>query len=380
VCGFLEKLATTGGRCSSEIAHHRYQKGVDEPAEGYPFSVATDTSSAAACNPGQRHFCDIGPGNLHREAPIKQVHSGRGCQRSAGLREDAGLACQAPRGQRWPVGQAVWCRVPNYQSAAVPPTAELRESESTFLKFPHIVLLCPFWRTTIAFISVVHDNSVSHPGSFRGAHVDGQSQDRTPASMFSRLRHLPQNEADRCEFERTWCDFVATYGPMIYSWCCHWGLQDAANDVTQDVLTRFINALPDFKYDPSKGKFRGWLKTVTVHVLDDLRDERRKSIAVSQNDSLLLALEGLEAREDLADRLAKQYDLELLEEAKSCVRNQVESRTWDIYFRTVECDEAAPAVAAALGMRIANVYKAKSNVTKKIRETYQHLEEQENQS
>src|SRR5438094_4550622 len=117
---------------------------------------------------------------------------------------------------------------------------------------------------------------INSPNASSGVQVDRYGRDVTPASLFSRLRRPVQDE-DPHAFERNWTQFVSVYGPMIYSWCCGWGLQNAANDVTQDVLTRFIRALPDFKYDPNRGKFRGWLKTVTIHVLDDLRRERRKS-------------------------------------------------------------------------------------------------------
>ena len=209
--------------------------------------------------------------------------------------------------------------------------------------------------------------------------MDSPSQDRTHASLFSRLRRTPKDEEEQREFEWNWREFTEKYGPMIYQWCRPRGLREAeANDVTQDVLVRFIWALPGFKYDPSK-RFRGWLQTVTEHVLDDLF-KKRKSVVASQNDGILRKLEGLEAREDLQSRLAEQYDLELLEVAKRRVQGQVEPLTWNMYVRTAEGDELPAEVAAALGVPIANVYKAESNVRKRIKETYLLLEHQEDQS
>ena len=52
------------------------------------------------------------------------------------------------------------------------------------------------------------------------------------------------------------------------------GLQPAdAEDVTQDVLLRLSRALKMFTYDPSR-TFRGWLRAVTLHALNDFAAER----------------------------------------------------------------------------------------------------------
>jgi DNA-directed RNA polymerase specialized sigma24 family protein len=143
---------------------------------------------------------------------------------------------------------------------------------------------------------------------------------------------------------------------------------------------RFIQALPNFTYDRSRGGLRSWLKTVTRNLLADLSAKCRKSKTASQHDSLLLVLQSKEARVDLEDRVVQQYELEMLEEAMSLVKNQVEPHTWDAYVRTAVRGEKAPTVAAALGLPVANVYKAKSNVMKMVKKMCRHLEERENQS
>src|SRR4051812_13134514 len=95
--------------------------------------------------------------------------------------------------------------------------------------------------------------------------VDGDaSLLRTRASLLFRLQETP---GDRLAWEH----FAARYGPMVLAWCRRWGLQDAdAADVTQDVLTRLTQKLPEFRYDPAK-RFRGWLRTVTQHALVDFQ-------------------------------------------------------------------------------------------------------------
>jgi RNA polymerase sigma-70 factor (ECF subfamily) len=68
----------------------------------------------------------------------------------------------------------------------------------------------------------------------------------------------------------TWGAFVACYGPKVHGRCRKWGLQEAgAQDVTRDVLMRLVDKLRSFRYDPDRGTFRGWLKTLTHHAWSD---------------------------------------------------------------------------------------------------------------
>jgi WD40 repeat protein len=55
---------------------------------------------------------------------------------------------------------------------------------------------------------------------------------RTSPTLLGRLRRSPADQA-------AWAEFVDRYGPRIYAWCRHWGLQEAdAQDVAQAVLHR----------------------------------------------------------------------------------------------------------------------------------------------
>src|SRR5262245_51471951 len=61
-----------------------------------------------------------------------------------------------------------------------------------------------------------------------------------------------------------WNAFVRRYGPVIHAWCRGRRLQEAdAENVTQDVLTRLVKKLGAFRYDPDRGAFRAWLRTLT---------------------------------------------------------------------------------------------------------------------
>jgi RNA polymerase sigma-70 factor (ECF subfamily) len=189
--------------------------------------------------------------------------------------------------------------------------------------------------------------------------------DQTRVSLLHRLRQEPANEF-------AWGEFVARYGPRIRTWCRRWGLQEAdVEDVTQTVLLQLATRLRTFDYDPARS-FRAWLKTLTQHALSDLAAQRRRAGAVGGE-----VLEAVPARDDLARHLGEAFDLELLELATARVRRRVAAATWDA-FRLMAMEGVSGAEAAArLGMQVAAVFKAKSNVRKLLQEELQRLEKVE---
>src|SRR5437868_2059722 len=99
--------------------------------------------------------------------------------------------------------------------------------------------------------------------------MDSTSGGRTSATLLGRQRQAPTDQA-------AWGEFVDRYGPRIYAWCRRWHLQEAdAQDVTQAVLVRLAEKISTFDYDPGRS-FRGWLKTLTRHARDDLRQAHQR--------------------------------------------------------------------------------------------------------
>jgi RNA polymerase sigma-70 factor (ECF subfamily) len=186
------------------------------------------------------------------------------------------------------------------------------------------------------------------------------------ATRLSLLRRLQQDPHDQF----AWNEFVVRYGPRILAWCRRWALQEAdAQDVTQMVLLRLSVKLRTFVYDPTRS-FRAWLKTLTHHAWSDLAEERRRG-GVPDPDQL----QTLPARDDLTVQLEEAFDLELLELATGRVRQRVAPATWDAFRLTALESRSGAEAATHLGMQVAAVFKAKSNVVKLLREELQRLEE-----
>jgi RNA polymerase sigma-70 factor (ECF subfamily) len=177
--------------------------------------------------------------------------------------------------------------------------------------------------------------------------------------------------------EDSWREFVDYYGRQIYKWCRHWQLQDAdAEEVTQRVLVLLLVKMKDFVYDPARS-FRAWLKTVTHHAWRNLITSRQHAMMGGGDSQQWERLLTIAARDDLVQRLEQEFDHELLEEAMIRVRVRVAPHNWEA-FRLTAVEGVEPReVARLLDMKIANVYAARCNVQRLLREEVETLERDE---
>jgi RNA polymerase sigma-70 factor (ECF subfamily) len=152
---------------------------------------------------------------------------------------------------------------------------------------------------------------------------------------------------------------------MICGWCRHW-FPSETEDKVQDVYCKMVDRLRTFEYDPARGRFRGWLKTLTNRLMSDLK--KLAPIPVPDDDPCLAQAE---ARRDLYERLAAEYDLELLEMARDHVRGRVLDRTWKAYVETAELGRKGAEVARQLGMTVGAVHQARFHVMTALRQEIQ---------
>jgi RNA polymerase sigma factor (sigma-70 family) len=197
--------------------------------------------------------------------------------------------------------------------------------------------------------------------------MDRDAVPDTSPTLLGKLRQDPSDQA-------AWARFVEHYGPQIYGWCRRWNLQDAdAQDVSQNVLVRLSEKLRTFTYDPARS-FRAWLKTLTHHAWSDFVTNSRKAGAGSGDTDVLALLETVEAREDLVRRLEEAFDRELLGQAMLRVQARVAAHTWEAFRLTALEGLSGAQAAERLGLKVANVFVAKSEVQKMLREETRELE------
>lgn len=174
--------------------------------------------------------------------------------------------------------------------------------------------------------------------------------------------------------ENAWRDFIDRYGGRIYQWALNRKLQPSdAEDVTQEVLLKLASNFEKFEYDVNQS-FRGWLRRVTENsIIDFVRSKKNRK--TGQGGSEVIEIMSKEpARIELQEYLAEAFDLEILDEAKSRVRQRVNEKRWQSWDllanRHVSVQEASQQLGISSGVAYAN----KSQVQKLIKEEIELLE------
>jgi RNA polymerase sigma-70 factor (ECF subfamily) len=192
----------------------------------------------------------------------------------------------------------------------------------------------------------------------------------THPSLLLRIRDRGDRQA--------WSEFVGVYAPLVYGFARKHGLQSAdAADLTQEVLRAVAGAAEQFRYEPERGSFRGWLFTVVRNRLRNfLASQRRHAQAVggaAGQQQLEAVPDPAEGAEALWDR---EYRQRLFDWAAEQVRQDCEERTWQAFWRTAVEGQSGQEAALALGMSTAAVYLAKRRVMDRLREYLQQVQDE----
>lgn len=173
------------------------------------------------------------------------------------------------------------------------------------------------------------------------------------------------------EDREAWDRFVSLYSPLLLRWGQRSGLSlDEAADLAQEVFLILMKELPGFRYDPARGGFRNWLKTVTINKCRER--QRRKTLATGAGGSGAI-LNDVTSHGDLEASWDREYDQHLVRRALEIMEAQFERKTWQACWELTVNDRKAVDVAAELSMTEAAVYVAKSRVLRRLRQEFVEL-------
>lgn len=178
--------------------------------------------------------------------------------------------------------------------------------------------------------------------------------DTTRASLLLRLR-------DRADAE-AWTVFDRIYRPMLTRYALHMGLgRDDAEDVVQQSLTAVANHIGSFDYDPDKGRFKGWLRTL---VQNKVRNALRiRKPAAAESGALRALPDEEQSPSEAFERLWMQ---EHLWHCLNEIRTEVEEPTYRAFEAYVLNQRPAEDVARELGFTVNHVYTIKWRLTEKV--------------
>lgn len=195
-----------------------------------------------------------------------------------------------------------------------------------------------------------------------------QTMDTTRPSLLLRIRNRTDVDA--------WSLFDDIYRPILHRYGRAWGLDfNDAEDVVQHTLSALHQKLDGFSYDPARGRFRSWLRTVVNIRIRNLRRNRERDGQVENLDFEAADL----ANEDPSDE--EVFDqLWLQEHLWSCLHElqaEVDDTTFQIFTRHVFDEVPASELASEFGVSTGNVHTIKWRLTRKIAERMRFLTNEE---
>ncbi len=166
-----------------------------------------------------------------------------------------------------------------------------------------------------------------------------------------------------------WQQFAELYGPLMKSYLRSQGLQDeAAADVSQDVLCILLREIPSFRHNGRRGAFRAWLRAVLCNRLRSFLRSRQRFPRLDCEAGEALAVHLQDPASDPSRRWDREHDRFVVQTVLNELERRFEERTLRA-FRMQFLDERSPSdVAACLKMSKGAVVAAKCRVLRALRE------------
>jgi RNA polymerase sigma factor (sigma-70 family) len=194
----------------------------------------------------------------------------------------------------------------------------------------------------------------------------------TRQSLLSRLKNWDDQES--------WRVFFETYWKLIYNAAARAGLKNAeAQDVVQETVISVMKSMPEFKYDPAKGTFRGWLLRLTQwRIVDQIRKRQREIESLDSRPDNSSETSEVESIVDTAIFTLEQswdeeWEKNLIDAAIEKVKLKVDPKQYQIFDLYVVKDWPVLQVARILKVNPGRVYLAKHRVGKLIKDEVTRL-------
>lgn len=187
--------------------------------------------------------------------------------------------------------------------------------------------------------------------------------DRTPTTSDALLRELSARpDSPRAE------EFARLYGPVLRRFAAQSRvgrrpLQPAdRDDLMQEALLAVRRALPSFRYDPARGRFRAYLRRVVRNLVLRRQEARERDAALVAD---LAAGSGADAPDEADALRFRAWTLAL---ARVLDSGRFAPNTAAAFRRFAVEGASAEAVGAEFGMKPNAVYQLKNRVLRAVRE------------
>jgi len=185
----------------------------------------------------------------------------------------------------------------------------------------------------------------------------------TRQTLFDKLAKNP---------ERGWDEYVQYYKGYILALLKGMNMPiDDRNDLLQDILVKCWKKLPDFNYNPERGKFRSWLTIMTRNTVRNHIKSKAQRNKMLERDIDDFAISGDDtATEKMAEKEWRVYVAQLALEA---VKKEFKETLVEAFIRASKGEKVA-AIAADMGIAESSVSVYKTRVQNAIHKEVIRLE------
>jgi RNA polymerase sigma factor (sigma-70 family) len=194
----------------------------------------------------------------------------------------------------------------------------------------------------------------------------------TRRSLLSRLSDLGDQES--------WSDFFHSYWRLIYEVALKAGLSDAeAQEVVQETVISVAKQMPGFRYDPARGKFKGWLLQITRRrIVDQVRKQMQASGASGGHPVETLQIEHMEsvldpAGSELEAIWGEEWEKHLFNSAVANIKQQVKPEHYQLFDLYVVQKWPVRKITHTLGVNAGQIYLAKHRVSRLLKKQIDKL-------
>lgn len=178
----------------------------------------------------------------------------------------------------------------------------------------------------------------------------------THVSLLARLAD-PADQA-------AWGEFHRRYAELLRGFARRRGIQMAdCDDIVQDVLVSLGKALPGFEYDPARGKFRSYLKTITLRVIFRKSSQNRGTARLEHIEEATRAASMDEEVEQQWEDEWREHHLRRAMRDVLAEFNDKDRQAFQLY--AVE-GRPLEEVTGVLAMSADAVYQAKSRILRRL--------------
>jgi RNA polymerase sigma-70 factor (ECF subfamily) len=180
----------------------------------------------------------------------------------------------------------------------------------------------------------------------------------TPPTLLEKLRD-PHDAA-------AWDRFIELYTGLLQQWARRLPLAGAEpDDLVQEVFVKLLHELPKFTYDPSRGRFRSWLRALCENHWRDRWKKRANRLVQAEPRQF----DDLPARGDELEAFwSRDYHAHLARAAFRLLAEKFDPITRTAFLETVLNGRPAREVAQELGLTANALFIRKCRVMTRLRQ------------